>query len=242
MLRICIPLDRVEVNGISDYHGFSTLVGLDVELENETQAPWQTDRIAHGDSSGLLDTRGRGKHPGSGSSTPRRAFSLKSALPFGKSGSGRDSSDRELTPSRHATYIDSALPPCLAPANRGVDETAPHVWPEDWRHQYTFNVAVLNEQAWFAEALQSAVPASSGRKYKSGVKRPKVIMDVAGYDCLATDDEVGAQGGILSRTSTSTSDGEDDDLGFASETLKAEKAALAAKVFGLREDEGIYCE
>jgi sterol 3beta-glucosyltransferase len=103
-------------------------------------------------------------------------------------------------------------------------------------------VAVLNEQAWFAEALQSAVHGSTGRKYKSGVKRPKVIMDVAGYDCLATDDEVGAQGGILSRTSTSSSDGEDDDLGFASETLKAEKAALAAKVFGLREDEGIYCE
>jgi sterol 3beta-glucosyltransferase len=66
MLRICIPLDRVEVNGISDYHGFSTLVGLDVELENETQAPWHPDRIATGDSSGLLDTRGRGKHPGSG--------------------------------------------------------------------------------------------------------------------------------------------------------------------------------
>jgi sterol 3beta-glucosyltransferase len=241
MLRICIPLDRVEINGISDYHGFATLVGLDVELDDASEVSWHPEHIAQGDFTGSLDSTpgGRRKQPGSGASTPKRTFSIKGA--FGKNGSGQQTPPPS-SPLKQSTYIDSTLPPRLAWAAHGKDEATPPGWAlgEDWRQQYTFNVAVLNEQAWFAEALQSAVHASAGRKYKAGIKRPRMVMEVAGYDCLATDEEVEAQTGALSRTSTSSSEAEDEETGFANETRKAEKAALAAKVFGLREDEGIY--
>jgi sterol 3beta-glucosyltransferase len=231
----------VEINGISDYHGFATLVGLDVELDDASEVSWHPEHIAQGDFTGSLDSTpgGRRKQPGSGASTPKRTFSIKGA--FGKNGSGQQTPPPS-SPLKQSTYIDSTLPPRLAWAAHGKDEATPPGWAlgEDWRQQYTFNVAVLNEQAWFAEALQSAVHASAGRKYKAGIKRPRMVMEVAGYDCLATDEEVEAQTGALSRTSTSSSEAEDEETGFANETRKAEKAALAAKVFGLREDEGIY--
>jgi sterol 3beta-glucosyltransferase len=261
MMRCCIPLDRVTIKGISDYHGFSTLIGLEIELDGEVKVTWHPEQLARGDFSGSLDGDRPPRHgftkTGSGASTPQRSFSLRNALPFVK---GARATPESASPSRTPTsssptpghrqstvFLDSTLPPRLALLSQGKDDKAPPFYApgDDWLHAFTFNIAVLNEQAWFAEALQAAVDATAERKYKQGAQRPRMIMEVAGYDCLATDEEVEAKGEVGSRSSTSSSDGEDDEgtlQSFAKETRKAEKAALASKVFGLKEDEGIWRE
>lgn len=78
-----------------------------------------------------------------------------------------------------------------------------------------------------------------------------MILEIAGYDCLATDEELELQFGKgTPRASTSSEDAEEDhdeenDLGprgLTRAVRKAEKATMAAKVFGLKEDEGVYRE
>lgn len=80
--------------------------------------------------------------------------------------------------------------------------------------------------------------AAGQRKLRPGAKTPKMSLDVAGYDCLATDEEIEADKG-MPRTSTSSSE-EDTGPQATREMRKSQKASMAAKVFGLNEDEGIW--
>ncbi|KAK8854734.1 hypothetical protein IAR55_003473 [Kwoniella newhampshirensis] len=210
MMRCCIPLDRVTINGISNYHSFATLVGLDIQLDDArpSRAAFPLDDLT-------LD----------GARTPSPAIERKGSF---RAFRGRTGMSGAESPSR------SSSPGVLDMKNwsRGDDGA-----PED--QIFDFNVAVLNEQAWFAKALESAVAASHLRHYKAGVKKPRMVLEVGGHDCLATDEELESKGA----GSTDSEEGEDDEDGpggLLRETRKAEKAALAAKVFGLKEDEGVW--
>jgi sterol 3beta-glucosyltransferase len=204
VMRCCVPLDRATVEGISDYHSYLTLVSLDIALEDHEQLVYLPDQAATGDYSGSVDPPKHLPHHQHLLDPPRRSSTI---------------------------YIDSQLPPLLHAANRGqaADEPQNTDTPS-----YNFNVAVLNEAAWFAEALQNAVASARGRRYRDNVVRPKFTMTVAGYNCLANDEEMDAP----SRASSSSAAAE-QPRGIAA-MQKAEKASLAAKVFGLREEEGIW--
>ncbi|WRT68465.1 uncharacterized protein IL334_005441 [Kwoniella shivajii] len=107
-----------------------------------------------------------------------------------------------------------------------------------------FNIAVLNEQVWFTRALEVAVKAAADRKYKPDIDIPPIIFQIAGHDCVATDEEIEKRTD-LSRTSSTESedsiiDDDDDHDTFLHETRKAERASMAAKVFGLQEHEGVW--
>jgi len=192
---------------------------------------------------------------------PRRSFSIKKSLPFAnsrasspgrqpertpsfnlpfgkKTESPRESPEAEFPPIRReqTKWIDTTVPPRLAQAtkNQTVEWEAGH----DGQQRINFNVAVLNEQSWFVEALEAGVAAAGQRKLRPGAKTPKMSLDVAGYDCLATDEEIEADKG-MPRTSTSSSE-EDTGPQATREMRKSQKASMAAKVFGLNEDEGIW--
>ena len=248
MMRCCVPLDSVIITGISDYHGFASLVGLDIALGKSQPVSWYPGNITQGDLAGGAGDRVR--RQSTGPSTPSKSFSFKSAIPFLKSNSPKPS--RDTSPTRTPSeahgpmYIDTTFPPWLASALANSVKENPTVYEEDQpsTNSFTFNVAVLNEKAWFAEALQAAVETSAGRRYKTGVTRPSMVLNVGGHDCLATDEELESSGGEVSQVSTRSSEDLDEEKEdkFVSETRKAEKAAMAAKVFGLKEEEPIWRE
>lgn len=114
---------------------------------------------------------------------------------------------------------------------------------EEVQNTFEFLVAVLNEQAWFAAALKEAVAEGHKRHYKEGATPAKMVLDVGGYDCLATDDDL--EKVSSDNDSSEHLDEDEEDRGkplIVTETRKAEKAAMAARIFGLREDEGIWCK
>ncbi|RXK41091.1 hypothetical protein M231_01494 [Tremella mesenterica] len=249
MMRVCVPLDRVTIKGIHDYHSFSTLVGLDIDIGSHRARPVRKqpseDHLVREDSTPPGQTR--------------RKFSIRTSL----SRVGSPKPSRESSPaSRHRSpvpgspetppvpawqpprWLDTTLPPKLALAGSGGRSMLPPGYETnaDPRHEYHFNVALLNEQAWFAEALSAAVKASHGRRYKAGVRPPDMILTVGGHDCLAGDDELEALGLEFPRQSSSSleDDIDEDGQGIGSQTRKAEKAEQAAKLFGLKPEEGIW--
>lgn len=218
MMRVCIPLSRVTLKGISSYHSFATLMGLDVDL----------DVVLHPAFSFLSSIENR---------IPDAPHKLKLI---------------------HPSSISSVKPPALPCSKttsrksslwRGDADAArsPDLWngsqanPDNPKEQklLEFNIAVLNEQVWFAEALQSAVNASKLRKYAATAKEPKIVLEVDGHDCLAADDELDSKS--LGTTGSTELD-EDEDSGddVLQQTRKREKAFMAAKVFGLKEEDGIW--
>ena len=270
MMRCCVPLDRVTIKGVQDYHSFATLVGLDVELDEQRNV-WHPEKIAGGDFTSNDEVRSsRVKDlvkTVTGLDAPRRSFSFRNSIPFVKRSNSDQSPDRKLerslsmgfpfhkakaepqmdSASTSASTPESVNSPSPVPIRREsttwIDFTIPPVLAEgtsyatDWRDSFAFNVAVLNEQAWFVEALEAAVAAAAERKYRHDAARPKMSLDVAGYDCLATDEDI--EGGV-SRKNTASS-GEDEESGVSKAMRKTEKASMAAKVFGL-DDEGIWRE
>lgn len=247
-MRCCVPLDRVQITGISDYHSFALLVKLEISLDGE-KISWRPEDFAAGDYTGrLVDSPGN---------TERIRHSLRDSLPFLGSRSqpgSRDSSPSrkssmtyhkasERPPSAHTGpstpkrgethYIDTVLPRQFFSGSRR--DTAHD--NDSLSNSYALQLAVLNEQAWFAKALQSAVAAASERKYRPGVKRHRMNLEIAGCDCLATDDELEA---LATRTSESSDEHEHDHGAITQAMRKAEKAALAAKVFGLKDEDGVY--
>ncbi len=212
-MRCCIPLDRVSIKGISDYHSFATLVGLVVSLDDNTRVQWRLDSAI--DFNALEPLK-------RSDSYPRRSFST--ALPFKLFPSSRDSSpDRRPESPR----LKSDPRTQTEPSPRHMQWDAPHS-PQT----FTFNVAVLNEQAWFAKAFEAAVKSSSQRKFRPGTVRPRMVLEIAGHNCLAADDEVELEPVTAE---------EDDEESRLATTRKAEKALLAAKMFGLDED-SIFCK
>jgi sterol 3beta-glucosyltransferase len=243
-MRSCLPLDRVTIKGLSDYHGFVTLVGLDVSLDGE-RVEWRPEDTAAGDYSGrIYNTPSKSSFPKSlfhrHSSGDRNHAEDEISLRRSHSDHRNASTTSEVTappsPSRQATgYIDTVIPPHLANSPNDASTTQKFVAPDG--NSYEFNVAVLNEQAWFAEALQSAVGAAHERNFKQAVTRPKMKLEIAGFDCLATDEDVEQQ---HQRNSASSDDAEDRGHSLTKDMRKAEKGAMAAKVFGLKEDEPVY--
>lgn len=286
MMRCCVPLDRVTIKGVHDYHTFATLVGLDIESDDFEKAVWHPENIEAGDSTGEDGLKQqRSSKPANatdlartatGFDGPQRVFSFMDNIPFLKAGQRSRDMSPEGKPDRafslnlpfgksktdplkeipKTSPCDESRKPLHRESTAWIDAAfSPHLGLQDdpmtyepgaeGRDLFSFNVAVLNEQSWFAEALGAAVASAIQRSYLPGVKRPKMSLEVAGYDCLATDEDTDIQGGISRRTTAASSDeGEDDDSGpgIKEELQKSEKASMAAKMFGLKEDEGIWRE
>ncbi|WVF72866.1 hypothetical protein IAT40_007684 [Kwoniella sp. CBS 6097] len=223
-LRCCIPLDRVRIKGISDYHSFATLIGLDVGYMEDGGS--NKPSVAQGDLAG--EDEPVPYEPG----TPTRSLSSQ----LKRSSSTAKPHDVSRQSSTH--WIDTSLPPFLA-ARRGAGGANHPARVCHWRNQVGFNIGVFNEQAWFAKMFQAAVTKASGYTYKPDVEIPKIVFQVAGHDCLATDEAIE----MASSQPSMESEEVDDESGLdrlIQDTRKAEKAALAAKVFGLREDEPVW--
>lgn len=233
-MRCCVPLDRVKLSGISQYHGFATLAGLEVAIDN-ANVQWRPEDVAAGDYSGrLAEGHGVGdtkhKSPLSALTEPLRRRSSSPAR-----------SDTHPSHREHTQYIDTTLPPRLS-SIVGASDSGVRTPGDSWRlhsGSYDFNVAVLNDQAWFAEALQTAIEAAHERIFLSGKKSPNMTLEIAGYDCLA-DDEEDEPASTADRHSGSSEEPRTGLHAMTHDMRKAEKAVLAAKVFGLKEDEGVY--
>ena len=310
-LRACIPLDRVTISGVQDYHSFVTLLGLEIDLDdvqkvdfdpsnnvddgnpvNEELHPGHIHSGKTGSARSQMGLR-RTESPSTMTSTPvstegpslvsRQSTSSHRSVDAGHStpptspglehptkkfslrntlerafipNSSRDS--REPSPSRKPTgpqWIDTTVPKPLARAAKlssyKHDDAESTI---ESTSEYSFNIAVHTEQSWFVDSFQRAVENAHNRKYKEGVPRPKMIFNVAGFNCLMTDEELD---GPLETPMSGTSDDEedegllDDDEQEPKEgrsklavkaTRKAEKTSMAAKVFGLDEHDGIWRE
>lgn len=230
-LRCCIPLDRVHLTGMTHYHSFALLVGLEIDIDNEKMY-WHPTDIAEGDFSGRITER---------SVTPRKTgFRL---LHSRSKSSGRDPSPSKRASADadqlnnaasfpHATYLDSEFPPlpCSVGGNPSTQDKSTSLGI------YDLNIAVLDEHAWFAEALQAAVATALERRYRQGSVRPRMKLEIAGLDCLGHDDEHDDH----TRESASSDEQEDSASTLTRAIFKAEKAALAARTFGLRLEDGVY--
>jgi len=340
MMRACVPLDRIKVSGMQDYHNFVTLLGLEIDLrgekvdfspENDLEADHdghqEHDHPAAAPSLGLertdspavmsaastvrappmsppaLDGQGRfhcektnklvsrlssRSHVSStselkapspartpsqvstkstdgttspGIDTPTKKFSLRNTLdklaPSHSHSHSRDPSPaRQPKASTGPQWLDSTIPGPMAKAAGGITSGKPEDWNESGpESEYSFNVAVQQEQTWFVGSLQSAVAEAQQRRYKAGAKRPKMVMNVAGYDCLVTDEDLDHT--IKSKShedASSDSEAEHDSpeemedgpevsrpsMLKVKAARKAEKASMAAKIFGLNEEDGIW--
>lgn len=210
-LRCCIPLDRATVKDFTDYHGYATLVGLDVDVSDK-HVDWDPEQVAAGDYS----------------VTPHKKSALSSISDTTTSRSRDNSPSRApRTPHKEPTvYLDSSFP------KLPTRDEASGLEPSD---TYDFNIILLNETAWFCEALRSAAIAAQDRQYKQGVIRPKMSLTVAGFDALAGDDEGEGDASVQHQESV-------DSEGMVGDIQKAGKITMAAKIFGLREEEGIWSE
>lgn len=310
MMRACVPLDRIRISGMQDYHSFVTLLGLEIDLRDIEKVDFSPENDLGGDSDHedhhklhLHKGRGRPARQPQGSFGPEpiasptvmspksRAPELSPTLsedgkcpipsrkPSQKSQNGvetptkrfslRNTLERALTPSHSRDpspspkiptgpqWLDSTIPKPLAKAAGGVSLGKPEDWNEAGTDaEYSFNIAVQQEQTWFVGSLQQAVQESKQRKYKDGAKRPKMVLNVAGYDCLMTDEDL--ENPLRRETSHSSDSGDehlpsgelgpDNKPGIHLSSLrvkaarKAEKATMAAKLFGLKEEEGIWRE
>jgi hypothetical protein len=343
MLRACVPLDRIRVSGLQDYHNFVTLIGLEIDLGDEKsdfrpENDVQTDRDGNQDqssSSSVESFIGTERTDSAASMSPtttllspplsppafhdhgrvhrERANKLVSRLsamshsaPLSKlkkapypartpSKMGTKSADdttppgidtpakksaagttlEELAPSRNHNripspahqqkrctdpqWLDSTIPRPLAKAAGGIISGKPEDRGEQGPEpEYPFNVAVQQEQTWFIGLLQAAVAEAKQRRYKVGVERPKMVLNVAGYDGLMTDEDfdhmIEPCAKLPSDFAVEPNEHEhsspDDmadgpDVGKPSmlkvkAARKAEKASVAAKIFGLDEAEGIW--
>lgn len=223
MMRVCIPLSRVTLKGITSYQSFATLIGMDVGI----------DAMLHPALSPLSSIENQlGDAPHKPKRIrPHSISSIKPpALPF-----SRTASRKSQLSSLQAGDADAA---------ESFDTSNSYSASQDnlkEQKSLAFNIAVLNEQVWFAEALQSAVNASKLRKYAETAKEPKIVLEVDGHDCLAADDELELKS-LGSPGSNESEEDEDSGDGLLQQTRKREKAFMAAKVFGLKEEEGIWSE
>ncbi|KAE8541715.1 hypothetical protein D1P53_001886 [Cryptococcus gattii VGV] len=223
MMRVCIPLSRVTLKGITSYQSFATLIGLDVGIDamlHPALSPLSSIENQLGDAPHKLKRI-----------RPSSISSIKPpALPF-----SRTTSRKSQLSSLQAGDADAA---------KSSDTSNDYSASQDnlkEQKSLAFNIAVLNEQVWFAEALQSAVNSSKLRKYAETAKEPKIVLEVDGHDCLAADDELESKS-LGSPGSNESEEDEDSSDGLVQQTRKREKAFMAAKVFGLKEEEGIWSE
>ncbi|OCF57503.1 hypothetical protein L486_04961 [Kwoniella mangroviensis CBS 10435] len=222
-MRCCVPLDRTTIKGISPYHSFATLVGLEANLRNTRQV----------DSCSLSGKVVQGDFTTEEESAVQKVRTPPAEMLKRSFSSPRGSEHRSASPARKHFFGPIA-----------------QTMPEDstltvsYGNRLEFNIGVFNEQAWFTKALQTAVLAAAQRRYKPDVQLPPVIFQISGHDVVATDEDLEQ---TLDSFRTSSQSGEsihdeEDSRGDAllQETRKAERASMAAKVFGLKEDEGVW--
>ncbi|WWD19120.1 hypothetical protein CI109_103578 [Kwoniella shandongensis] len=196
-----------------------SVLRLDIQLDDE---PKETNVIETSSQATLVETPV--SSPGVERKGSFRAFSR------GRSAQGNSTEARSPSPLiREAGLHPSMLRTEMSHKNFASASDS----------SFDFNIAVLKDQAWFAQAFESAVDASHQRKYKHDAKRPRMVLQVAGHDCLATDEDLESDRSG-SYDSEEGDDEEDGHNGLLRETRKAEKAALSAKVFGLKEEEGVW--
>lgn len=304
-LRACIPLDRVTISGVQDYHSFVTLLGLEVDLDDVQKVDFDpsndveegdpvNEGLHHGHVHSGMNKAGSSKNPlglqrtdsptvmtpasteppslksrpststristegghstpptSPGIDTPTKKFSLRNTL---ERAFTPGSHSREPSPTRKSTgpqWLDTTVPKPLAKATKltayDPTNTESQLDPES---EYSFNIAVHTEQSWFVDSFQRAVENAHKRRYKDGVQRPKMIFNVAGYNCLMTDEELDVPMETpMSGTSDEEEEAEEEQEQEPKKdrtsltvkaTRKAEKTSMAAKVFGLDEADGIW--
>lgn len=303
MLRACVPLDRITISGIQDFHSFVILLGLDIDLDDVQKFDFdpsnqidesnpvsvhhhQHDHPArpaisdkHRQSLGLqrtdspstisptstetgssLSRRGTQKGTDAGHSspatspgieTPHKKFSLRDTLERAFT----PGHSREPSPTRKPSgphWLDTTIPKPIARAAKLTHYDPGDMSSLDKEDDYSFNIAVQNEQDWFVHSLENAVEEAKKRRYKAGAKRPKMIFNVGGFNCLMTDEELDneAHPGVERQMSMTSEEDEAEDAEDSREpnptaktvkaTRKAEKTTMAAKLFGLDEAEGIW--
>nr|XP_019044752.1 hypothetical protein I302_06665 [Kwoniella bestiolae CBS 10118]OCF23682.1 hypothetical protein I302_06665 [Kwoniella bestiolae CBS 10118] len=223
-MRCCVPLDRTTIRGVSPYHSFATLVGLEANLEQTGQKDGcsMSSRVLQGDiTSEEQPVLQKVKTPPA--DLLRRSLSSPLAAEKRSSSPARK---HFLGPTAQFQPEDGALPP-------------------DLEHRLEFNIGVFNEHIWFTKALQTAVAAAAQRRYKAGASLPPVVFQISGHDVVATDQDL-EQWMDSTRTSSQSDDSlhvdEDESRGdtLLQEARKAERASMAAKVFGLKEEEGVW--
>ncbi|WVR00064.1 hypothetical protein IAU59_007206 [Kwoniella sp. CBS 9459] len=227
-LRYCIPLDRVRIKGISDYHSFATLIGLEVGYIEDGTKP----SVAQGDLAG--DDAPVVYGPGT-PTTPTR--SLSSSL---QRSTSSPKSQHDISRQSSTHWLDTSLPPFLAARREAGHAKAHPARVCHWHNEIGFNIGVFKEQAWFTKIFQSAVTKASAYTYKPEVEIPKVVFQVAGHDCLATDEAIEMASDSQPSLESEEMEEETGLDKLIQDTRKAEKAALAAKVFGLKEDEPVW--
>ena len=247
-IRLCIPLDRAKLIGISNYHGFATLASLEVLLQGE-HVQWHPEDISGGDFTGSISKRDMNNQ----THTPKQRKSfLHPTRSLTRSTRSKPRS-AEHSPSRRGTQDSTSHAPPGSP-DLFAGPPHPHIYIEttmgqqadpvikgDDNTHYHFNVAVLNDQASFTDAMGSVIDVARKRRYRPGVEHPRMVLEIAGYDVMADDDDdVDLQS--LDTPAGSSDEMEDEHGGLLTELRKAEKASIAAKAFGLREEEGIYSE
>ncbi|CAK9780636.1 hypothetical protein CC85DRAFT_329264 [Cutaneotrichosporon oleaginosum] len=253
MLRCCVPLDRARVAGVSEYHSFATLVKMDIRRDDaapetsegnfaglKQELPeFEVPRRAVTEDGGRRRSRFLPSLSRSRDSSRERTKEKRGSGQFSsplRAETAYASSQPAFDPgsiSRNKTYIDAAPPPRLDPVSVEDDDSL-----------FDLVVGVLNEQAWFVQVLEPAFEAARERQYKAGVTPAKFTIDVGGYDCLAKDDDIEARRDRRNSGGSESSMQDDDEEAGRPlaliEARKREKAAMAARVFGLREDEGIW--
>lgn len=301
-LRACVPLDRITISNVQDYHSFVTLLGLEIDLDDVQQVSFDpsnesndTDPVNQGLHHGhVLSGEPLKGQPGAnlglertdspaalspsstqtassltqpqtatrkpteqghsspatspGIDTPTKRFSLRNTLERAFS----NHNSREPSPTRKPTgpqWIDTTVPKPLAKATNLSSYDPGNSESEiDPQAEYSFNIAVHTEQSWFVDSIQHAVVNAHKRRYKSGVQRPKMVFNVAGFNCLMTDEELDVP---MERQISITSEEDEDEEPRPKEdrtqqtvkaTRKAEKTTMASKVFGLDEADGIWRE
>lgn len=321
MVRACVPLDRVTISGVQDYHSFVTLLGLEIDLDDvdtinfdpsnevnrddpveqqlhqsidggqyhkhappheahaqrqqpqtqidpvkrtfslrRTDSPTTISSPASTETGSDLTQRstkkvndGTASTPASspGIDTPTKRFSLRNTIERAFT----PTHSRDPSPTRKQSapkWIDTTVPGPLAKATKlSIHDSADPDAPPEVEAEYSFNIAVHTDQNWFVHSFEQAVDVAKQRRYKAGVKRPKMVFNVAGHNCLITDEELDHP---IERHVSITSDEDEveQDESPPSEvdrtqktikaTRKAEKTSMAAKVFGLDEADGIWRE
>ncbi|WWC63363.1 uncharacterized protein I303_105963 [Kwoniella dejecticola CBS 10117] len=221
-LRCCLPLDRTLIKGVSPYHSFATLVGLEVSLEQTKQKDVCTfsNQVVEGDITTEDEPVHKVRTPTAESL--KRSFSSPRTPP----------ADRSASPAR-THFFNNVAPFAL-------DDTKSNTG-----NHMDINIGVFNEQVWFTKALQTTVAAATQRKYKSDAQLPAVVFQISGHDVVATDEDLDRLMDS-SRSSTHSEEsiviGEEESSGdiLLRAARKAERASMAAKVFGLKEDEGVW--
>ena len=107
-----------------------------------------------------------------------------------------------------------------------------------------FKIVTLSEVNWFIKDVVKAVEVAHKREYKPDVVRPRMVINVGGHDCLATDEDLDKmEPEPLSHVDTNSSiDMENLPTQSVDNVRKTEVIAMAAKMFGFDPHTHIYSE